>query len=293
MEYSYKASHATSSDGDKKLLKKKMVGVLGALNESEREFEVKTSSLNFDANVDDANSRIIGSVRILRTVSPRKGRIGTNRTEELGLGSDEGISEVTYFVYDFAYDKLLVQYNYHRPKISHLLRMVNALYKKAVLEKGIQDDGFKTRCSYKPIIIGNEIDLVLRARHVSAITARTRVPVDSGEVDADASWRQLAGACRLPSETDATLVLKNKAGGLVGALRSMLPRAQKVDDYDKFEVDILDIESGNVETYNLINNRLKSEVSVPLLSGSDAIDADVLVTLMKQDFDAKIQQIEW
>lgn len=283
----------TASDGDKKLLKKKMCGVLSSLNEAEREFEVGTSSLNFDAAVDHGGSRIIGSIRILRTVNPKKGRIGTNRTEELGLAVDEGISEVTYFVYDFSCDKLLVQYNYHGPKVSHLVRMVNTLYKRAVQEKGLSDDGSTIRCSYKPIIVGSEIGLVLSARYITAITAKTRVPVGDGIIDPSASWSQLVSAYQLPGETDATLVLKNKSGGLMAALRSMLPHAQKIDDYDKFEVGVLDVESGNVETYNLINNRLKSEVIIPLDGNSKAVDADVLVSLMEQDFDAKIQQIEW
>lgn len=283
----------TAADGDRELFKNKIEAVLGEVSEIDREFHVGTSSYNFNATIDADKKLIIGDIRDLRAIVPSKGRYGSNETTQIDLRGNEGISEKTYFIYDYRRNKLVISYNYHGPKIKHLLLLVNDTYKNKILSLTEPRVKF-VRSSYQPYLLGREIQLALTNPVITCIEARTKTPVENNEISEDADWPELKDAYNLPPEVRKEVILKDTSGTtLAGVMRRFLRREQDIEYYDKFKVSMLNPYTNDIDAYDLISNKLQEQVSVTLKEGSKEIDSNDAIIVMKANLTAISDKYGW
>lgn len=263
----------TAADGDNELFATKIRNIMHNISESDREAEFGESHINFE--VTESSNRFMGSLRVLRQSTPRKGRLGTNATSDLGLGEDEGVCEISHFIYDQEVNRLAMQYNYYGPKVSHLFNLVNRLYDKISADS--------PRCSYYPIVTDSKLSFALESGDIHAVVARPKHPVADDLVPADMNWQQLYKTYNLPDNTSMTISLNNRNGGLRDSLQSFLSHRDGINQYDKLEVSMVNPESGKVEKYDLIKNKLQTKLFVPLINNKE-IDTELLRTMMVEDF---------
>jgi hypothetical protein len=282
----------TAENDDRTLFKDKIEAILADVAEKDREFQIGTSLFNFHAQVHEAEQLIIGSTRDLRYIVPSKGKIGTNQTEQIHLDNNEGISETTYFIYDYGKNKLVISYNYHGPKVVNLVNMINRLYKDKIIPT-IEPKPEFIRSSYKPVILGNDIELALSSKHISGIVARTRKPVESREISDEADWPDLMKAYDLPPEVTKELTLRDKGGSLFGVIKRLLPKRESIEYYDKFRVNMINPETEKVDVYDLIQNKLKALVIVSLKDNSREIDGASAIEVMRANLAGMTDKYDW
>lgn len=167
----------TAVSGNDELFAIKIRDIMRDIPESDREMKFGESHINF--RVTENNNRFVGSLRILRQSAPRKGKLGTNATSDLGLREDEGACEVTHFIYDRSINRLAIQYNYYGPKVSHLFNLVSQLHDKISTDSA--------RCSYQPIVTDSKLDFALESGDIHAIVAKSKHPVADGLVATNAN----------------------------------------------------------------------------------------------------------
>ena len=80
-----------------------------------------------------------------------------------------------------------------------------------------------------------------------------------------------------------TISLDNRNGGLRNSLRSFLSHHDDVNQYDKLEVSMVDPESGKIEKYDSIKNKLQTKLSVPLVNNKE-LDVELLQRMIAEDF---------
>lgn len=272
--------------GNTRLIADKIRAILNNIDEPNREIEYKDSFVNFDAVEDAIHSRFVGSMRLLRKITPRKGELGTNKTSKIQLSANEGICEITHFVYDYSKNKLAVQYNYHGPKVLHLFTLINSLYS----EKLAYHDA--PRCSYIPIITGGKIELALESNDIRCIVAKPKNPVSDGSVSSDSDWRTLRNAYSLPDVATMSVEFKDRSGGLKKTLHTLLRNKFDIEQYEKLSVKLVNSESGKVNSYDLVENKLKESLTIPLLD-DDTINADILTSSMLSAFDVMVEKYDW
>lgn len=272
--------------GDTKLIADKIRAILNTTNEPDRELEYKDSFVNFDAVEDTIHRRFIGSVRMLRKITPSKGELGTNKTSKIELSTNEGICEITHFVYDYSKNKLVIQYNYHGPKIVHLFTLINSLYS----EKLAHNDA--PRCSYMPIITGGKIELALESNDIRCIVAKPKNPVGDRFISSDSDWQTLRNIYSLPDVATMSVEFKDRSGGLNKTLHALLRNKFDIEQYDKLSVKLVNSKSGKISNYDLVENKLKESLTIPLLD-DNTVNTTILTSSMLSAFDAMSEKYEW
>jgi hypothetical protein len=282
----------TAEGGDNGLFKDKITSIVANVAERDREIQIGTSLYNFNAVVDEQAKLIVGNIRDLRYIVPSKGKAGTNKTEPITLAENEGISEKTYFVYNYEKNKLAIHYNYHGPKIANLFSIINKLYKERIMLDIIPRPEF-VRSSYRPYILGSEVALALASNHITCIVAKTKKPVEGGEIDEDADFPELVSAYGLPLNITKELILKDRHGGLSAFFQKFLRRNEDIEYYDKFQVNMMNPQTDKVDQYDLISNKLKHVVEVALKENSREIDSDSAVVAIRDSLASMVEKYGW
>lgn len=283
----------TAIDGDRELFKNKVEAILEDISERDRELQIGTSSYNFNAVIDESKGLITGDVRDLRVIVPSKGQYGSNRTTKIDLMRNEGISEKTYFIYDFRRNKLVITYNYHGPKIKHLFMLIDDSYKNKILPS-IEPRLQFVRSSYRPFLLGREIELALSNPVITCIEARTKTPVKNSEVDEDVDWPELSKAYGLPIEVSKEITLKDPSGTLLkNVMGKLLKDPHAIEYYDKFRVKMLNPDTKDIDAYDLISNKLQERVAIALKDDSKEIDGEAAIIAMKANLIEVSKKYGW
>lgn len=279
----------TATDGNKDLFVHKLRTIKDQIKEADREKSSGNLSYNFD--FEESGDYIFGSVRVLRSDVPSKGKIHTNQTQPIDIKQDEAISEKTYFLYGIENQKLAVQYNHYGPRTKSLFFLVSELYDNNFLE----GDEKAARSSYIPYMLGAEINLALSSNYITAIEVQTKTPVSDGAVPDNADFPDLIKSYDVPKATTKYVKLKNKDGNLVDVLRKLISRGKQVDidNFDKFKVKGYFASHDRIEEIDLIKNRLQQEVSVSASDNSRELNAMNVKEVMIKNFKLMAKKYGW
>lgn len=280
--------HQDESYESSNLLREKLL-FLSTLEANERECPfLDGKSYNIEIQHDSSVGIIYGTIRLLRSDAPSKGKRGTNETQVIQLNADEGISELTMFAFDYHHGVIGIQYNHYGPREHDLSYLINTLYeKKQSANKG-------ATVVFRPIILGTEIESVLKSSKVTAITARLKKPVSEGEVPPNANWQELFGYLNIPETATQEIKITDRNGGLVQTLRDMLPGGKKdVLQFDKFSVNCSTPEEEKITPHDLIKNKLSQNITVDLIDGSKQINTEGALPVLLNNIKNVTEKYQW
>lgn len=250
------------------------------VSERDREMTMKMQNYNLTIQRNVCDKYFVCCVRSLRSDAPSKGHKWTNQTKPIALGTDEGISEQTLYVYDPVTSVVAAQYNYHGPKIGDLLRLAKAINNEYKL--GVHIDGL----GYMPFILGSQIALAMNSNTISAIEAKSHFPVSDGILKSDADFPDMCLAYKMPREASVEIRIQQKGGSLGEILkRSFLRKVDDISLFSKLKVTLQNPETNEFEQCDLIKNVLRDSVKIQRIPGTKEFDKSVLQSLMIDSYE--------
>lgn len=275
----------TSPDGDTAFATKLRKVFL--LTESDREHNIANADMNIrQRSVEGFDDFICGTVRLLRFVAPSKGKRGTNDTTPIDLLDDEGINEMTHFVYWPDGQVIAIEYNHHGPKVTHILKIVNDLYKQHY-----DEDAQRSGVDFLPAnearrILDGAIGVRKATFEIQNVRTKDRSAMPFGDAIKD-----------IAQGTETQTVIITLAPEKHGKSWIMQPRQaiQKLLGYEtaisKLTMDVVD-EDEHVQTIDFVKDQVMRDFNVPVLTiGTKEINTDVFLSLMSQDMQSRID--EW
>ncbi|MDB5169164.1 MAG: hypothetical protein JWO41_520 [Candidatus Saccharibacteria bacterium] len=273
----------TAQDGDNGLFGEKLKEICENLTPQQREMGVHSTSLNIEIIDSDSGDNLIrGSIKQIRSVAPSKRKKGKIETRPVELEADEGIDEKTHFIYCPDTSYICIEYNYHGPKITLLLEVINKLYKQEI-------DPDAKRSGYTWMQNGNALEKVLEKRQIRAVQAKLIDPstVEGlGEPDLPGVYEQF----KAPRNATIEFAIKSKARGAFAMQiqdfkRLFIGNRFDLQNYERLKVTVVDEETGKDKLYDLVKDKLQDEFSVDLREGTSEIDTENIIGIMERLLD--------
>jgi hypothetical protein len=236
---------------------------------------------------------VLGKITILREDGlPSIGTRNTLVSRPIDLRDNEGIQEVSHFVFLPAKSLLAFEYNHPGPRVTVLFKAVNDLYNQ-----------YFTNPNNTPVIAtfdyidrGGTLDRIDHAKGIKAIEATFTT--------AQLSTNNNAGLIKtihqisdIGQTKTISIVLKGEKGsrnpimGVSDLVNKFLPnREQSLPDFDKLRVKIIN-PVGAVEVIDLFEDKVIAEINAIKIGRSRALDSADLYEKVLEDARSKARDM--
>lgn len=268
----------TAEGGDNGRFGEKLGEIISNIAPADREVDYHGNKANLHVTIDE-DGYVRGCIHQLRFSSPTKRKVGNTDTKLVDLEQDEGINEQTYFIYCPKTSYICMEYNYHGPKIGMLINIVNGLYKKHIDNKAV-------RSSYELVKRGGTIKKVYESHDIRAVVIKPVDPLTTGLSD-DADYPEVIQEFKPPKgvKLEVKMSARERRTRLMSGdefKQKVLPSDQDLELYAKLDVTVFDDETGRTVAYDLVKDKLQDEISVQLVSDSNAVNPDSITRILTE-----------
>lgn len=274
-------------DKDNGLFGEKFEAICKNLTSDQREYDYKGTQVNLDllpANEDDKFVR--GLVHQIRNNAPSKRQQGHTESTPIPLEEDEGINEKTHFIYDPETSLICVEHNYHGPKISLIVRVVDAIYKEQIDKK-------ERRNSFEYIQTKEAVKHVKEQHNVRSVVAKYTDPYTVA-TDPSSELPEVLEKFKAPENIKLEIKMTSTVKGGIAMKVSdfaklFLKEEKQLQLYEKLIVNVEEDETGKAKEFDLIKDKLEDSVIAPFKAGTQEVDTEPMLGLIKEHF-IKVQQ---
>lgn len=264
-----------------------MLRKVGELGDAERACEHAGQQVMLEVTKEDDHFK--GKVGILREDGiPTIGTRDTLTSRQIDLLENEGIQEVSHFIFLPAKSLLAFEYNHYGPRVTLLFKVVNEIYDKHFTSSGaapstaafdyVAKDGAFDRIDHAGGIKAVEATITnaqLITTSNTGLLETVRQIGDIGQTKTIGIFLKGEKGSRSPIMTVAELI------------RKFLPnREQSLPDYDKFRVKVIN-SVGTVEMVDLFEDKVVSEINIIKLGRNRALDSGDLYKKVLEDVRSK------
>jgi len=272
---------------DAGLFGEKLKAICENLSEDQREYNYQGTQVRLDLLMQDEKDGLVrGLVQQIRNNAPSKRRQGRTESTPIELGTDEGINEKTHFIYDPESSLICVEHNYHGPKISLIVRVVDQIYKENI-------EKHERRNSFEYIQTKQAVKHVKEQHNVRSVIAKYTDPYTVA-TDTEAELPEVLSKFKAPENMKLEVKLTSTVRGGIAMKISdftnlFLKEEKQLQLYEKLVVDVEEDETGKSKVFDLIKDKLEDEVLVAFKQGTQEVDAESILEIIKEHF-AKVQK---
>ena len=249
----------------------------------------------FIRNLKEEDGFILWIISVMRMEwIPKKWKLWQKYISDIWLLNDEWITESTHFIYSPANDVLLLEYNHYWPRIGTLENHIN--------QKASAYDWWNLDCvDFQPILDQNilrKLDDMDSIRMIQISIPRIRVwtiPDDDNSI-----FSMFKNAEQYQESWVVWIYLKQDKSNKDSLISTeQLKYEIEVLWYNisqictDFQIRAVSKSEWKTKTYNLLQDKIKTEISVIKLWNTRDIDEKDIFTKMKDIFNIKKQEIIW
>ncbi len=204
---------------------------------------------------------LIGTVELIRYISPSIRTRGTNHSSTVKLANNQGVNEKAHFIFNPVNATFAFEYNHFGPKIGLLYRMVNQLY-----ESNFDEALLSSAFAY--VSAGTALERLDASYGVRTVQIRY-APAGLGDnTDANSTLNQSINAVRKfgnAKTLDITFKGEPYSKGILFRSREFISKFlphgdQSLQNFEKLEVKVQKNATGGVEVIDFFKDKMLSEL---------------------------------
>ncbi len=222
---------------------------------------------------------------------PFKSTIGNLEIEPLELAEDDGLVEITHFVYFPEKDILGLEYNYQGPRIGKLADHIN----KKLNAVGVEKPRF---VDFTPLFDSNTLKQLDKMGEIRAISLMVPKNHLDSIKDLDANIHgALSSAMNFGELEEVELVLRPKKNGrkpilkkpkeFIGRLRKLATAEHLSKIFDELKIKAYDTSLNSYREFDLLKDKMVSEVSAVKLNDGKGVDSADMFQKIQLSYKAK------